>query len=326
MTLPVIDLSLGVSDPDAVAGSIDAAARGDGVFYVVGHGVPADLVESLEAAARRFFALDDERKGRVAMSVAGRAWRGWFPLRSELTSGRQDGKEGYYFGTDLPADDPRVRAGVVLHGANLYSDEVPELAVLVPEYMTRVVEVAQRILALMARGLGIGDEWFRSGITADPTVLFRMFCYPPVESDADDDGSEAQWGVGEHTDYGLLTVLHQDACGGLEVHSRDGWVDVAPIEGSFVCNLGDMLERLTAGAYRSTPHRVRSPSDRSRVTFPLFLDPGWNEIVRPLPVTAALPRVRDRWDDAEPLAWEGTYGDYLSAKVSKVFPDLLKPM
>ena len=81
------------------------------------------------------------------------------------------------------------------------------------------------------------------------------------------------WGVGEHTDYGLLTILRQDDTGGLQVKSRSGWMDAPPIPGSFVCNIGDMLDRLTRGMYRSTPHRVLNMSKRSRLSFPFFFDP-----------------------------------------------------
>ena len=105
------------------------------------------------------------------------------------------------------------------------------------------------------------------------SILFRIFHYPPLPAGVE---AEALWSVGEHTDYGLLTILMQDEIGGLAVKSKGGWIEAPPIEGAFVCNLGDMLDRMTGGLYRSTPHRVRNRSDRGRLSFPFFFDPGWN--------------------------------------------------
>ena len=93
--------------------------------------------------------------------------------------------------------------------------------------------------------------------------------------------------MGEHTDYGLLTLLAQDDNGGLQVRSPAGWIDAPPIPGTFVCNIGDMLDRLTGGWYRSTPHRVRNDSGRDRLSFPFFFDPDFAAEVPPLPGRAA---------------------------------------
>ena len=119
-------------------------------------------------------------------------------------------------------------------------------------------------------------------------------------------------------------MLWQDDCGGLEVFSDDRWLSVEPIPNTFVCNIGDMLERLTNGLYRSTPHRVRNISGRTRLSFPLFYDPSWTARVIPLPIKTPLPQLDapKRWDGADLLAWSGSYGDYLTSKVSKAFPKL----
>jgi polar amino acid transport system ATP-binding protein len=132
--------------------------------------------------------------------------------------------------------------------------------------------------------------------------------------------------VGEHTDYGLLTMLWQDDVGGLQIKTREGWVDAPPVAGSFICNIGDMLDRMTAGLYRSTPHRVAlNTTGRDRLSMPFFFDPHFEARVKPVEGLAP-PELADdratRWDQASVHAFEGTYGDYLLAKVSKVFPEL----
>jgi isopenicillin N synthase-like dioxygenase len=318
--LPVIDVHPLVSGgPEAacaaVAGQIQSACRERGFFYVTGHGVPAGLLDRLAAAAAEFFALPDPVKLEIAMERGGRAWRGFFPVGAELTSGRPDLKEGLYFGAELPADDPRVLAGLPLHGGNLFPRQVPGLRPLVLSYLDALTGLGQAVLRGVALSLGLDAGYFADSCTADPTVLFRIFHYPP----STDDG----WGVGEHTDYGLLTLLAQDDSGGLQIAAPEGWIAAPPLPGTFVCNIGDMLDRMTGGWYRSTPHRVRNTTGHGRLSFPFFLDPGFGAEVPPLPERAAAGDDGGRrWDGQDLRAFTGTYGDYLLGKVSKVFPQL----
>src|SRR5689334_7553729 len=253
------------------------------------------------------------------MAHGGRAWRGWFPVGGELTSGVPDRKEGIYFGAELGSDHPRVRAATPLHGTNLFPARPSAFAGAVLAYLDAMTALASSLMRAIATALGVDPAWYDETITDDPVILFRIFHYPPLPA-----GDNA-WSVGEHTDYGLLTILMQDDTGGLQVRGPSGWVDVAPEPDAFVCNIGDMLERMTRGQYRSTPHRVRNTSDRDRYSFPFFFDPGWDARVQPIP---NLEPVRTdapaRWDNADPHAFGGTYGEYLLAKVSKVFPDLFE--
>jgi isopenicillin N synthase-like dioxygenase len=84
-----------------------------------------------------------------------------------------------------------------------------------------------------------------------------------------------------------------------------------------------MLDRLTGGLYRSTPHRARNTSGRERLSFPFFFDPGFAAQIVPLPAHAKAQDDRaTRWDGASVHEFSGTYGDYLLGKVGKVFPDL----
>ncbi len=324
--IPVVDLAASTSEAGAL---IDAACRSVGFFAVTGHGIEPNLLTQLRHAAVDFFALPSAVKSQISMARGGRAWRGWFPLGGELTSGMPDGKEGIYFGTELSTADPRVRAGVALHGPNLFPATPDTLRQLVLDTISGLTSVGERVLEAMAVGLGLDPSWFAKHLTKDPTVLFRIFRYPPAVPQRLD--SDDRWGVREHTDYGLVTVLAHDGTPGLQVKTSDGWVDAPYLPESLIINVGDMLEKLTSGRYRSTPHRVRNQTSGDRYSFPLFLDPGWDTTVVSLPGSADDLRTNSgfnpvRWDDAAPLAWEGTYGDYLTSRVAKVFPDLFSAL
>lgn len=188
----------------------------------------------------------------------------------------------------------------------------------------------------MPQGHPIDKEIF-----SDPTTLFRIFNYPP--HDPVNHPKDAV-GVGEHTDYGYLTILKQDQSGGLQMRLTDNsmdlelkldkWIDVKYIENSFVINIGDALERMTHALYRATPHRViqRANAKSSRLSFPYFFDPSFDAEM--LDVGTFLSdadrehadqnqlHVNDRWDKQDPSQFYGTYGEYLSGKVAKVFPIL----
>lgn len=370
MAVPVIDIAQLIAGGEAapVAAQIRTACMESGFFYITGHGVPAALIERLEALSHEFFALPVEEKMRIRMELGGRAWRGYFPVEGELTSGRPDLKEGLYLGTELADDHPAVVAGTPLHGRNLFPERPAGLKQAILDYIAAVTAVGHHVMRGIALSLGLAEGFFAEHYTGDPLVLFRIFSYPndPTWTGKAADGSvEERWGVGEHTDYGLLTLLYQDACGGLQVKTtRSGWIDAPPVPGSFVCNIGDMLDRMTKGLYKSTPHRVRNTAGRTRLSFPLFFDPSMSAAVSAIEGLvggAAVPSAgaagaatsaggdgaaatapaaggaaasldalvaadkAQRWDGASvhaPLS--GTYGDYLLAKVGKVFPDMAK--
>jgi isopenicillin N synthase-like dioxygenase len=323
--IPVIDVSPLVvrdSNRSQVADEIGRACRSSGFFYIVGHGVDEQLQRRLEDCSREFFAQDLASKMEIAMERGGRAWRGYFPVGAELTSGKADLKEGIYFGAELAPDDPRVTEGTPLHGSNLFPRNPAALQDVVLDYMASMTQLGHVLMEGIAMSLGLDASYFFDRYTREPLTLFRIFNYPHEPAVA---GPEGHWGVGEHTDYGLLTILKQDDAGGLEVKSPDGWISAPPLPNSFVCNIGDMLDRMTAGQYRSTAHRVRNLASRDRLSFPFFFDPDFTAVVRPIAeVDATLVAVdRDeRWDRASVHEFAGTYGDYILAKVSKVFPQL----
>ena len=241
-----------------------------------------------------------------------------------MTSGKPDIKEGLYFAEELGADDLRVQQQLPLHGANQFPASPSELKQAVLDYMAAMVTLGHALLKGIALSLALPPDFFQAHYTAQPTTLFRIFNYPVPES-FEYHGEAQLFGVGEHTDYGLLTILKQDDCGGLQVKLPTGWIEAPVIPNTFVVNLGDMLDRITQGLYRSTPHRVQNKAGRARLSFPFFFDPSWQAVVRPIEGLSKLECYDEqstRWDDEDPRDYEGEYGSYLTAKVSKVFPAL----
>ncbi len=312
--LPVIDISpliSGEHNGQAIGDQIREACTSSGFFYIQGHGVSTDLQSALEGYSKQFFAQDLSDKMKIRMSLGGRAWRGFFPIGDELTSGKPDQKEGLYFGAELDDNDPRVNAGLLLHGKNLFPSQAG-FKQTVLAYMAAMTDLGHHLMRGLALSLHLPGDFFRNHYTDEPLTLFRIFHYPPLTTKALE---QAQWSVGEHTDYGVLTMLKQDEVGGLQVKSQGQWLSVPFIPNSFVCNIGDMLERLTGGYYRSTPHRVLNASGLDRYSYPFFFDPNFDAAIRPVP-SPLIPEQEKGLHDSE------TYGDYIQKKIAHVFPDL----
>jgi isopenicillin N synthase-like dioxygenase len=321
--IPVINISAltgGTDECREVARQIGAACRDYGFFYITGHGVDEALQQRLENLSREFFAQPLDEKLKIRMALGGRAWRGYFPVGNELTSGKADLKEGIYFGAELSEAHPLVKARTPMHGRNLFPENIPALRETVLEYMKAMTALGHQLMQGVALSLELEASYFARRYTAEPLTLFRIFNYPPAASPQND---QASWGVGEHTDYGVLTILKQDILGGLQIKSRSHWIDAIPIENALVCNIGDMLDRMTGGLYRSTPHRVKNPTRHHRLSFPFFFDPNFNAEVKPIELSMQLCDDKDeRWDKASVHQFSGTYGEYLLNKVAKVFPQL----
>lgn len=217
-TLPVIDIEplRLMSDKAMIADTaarIDAACREFGFFYAAGHGIDPAIVANLLATSEAFFALPEHEKAAIAMDKGGIAWRGWFPVAGELTSGIPDLKEGLYLGEELGASDPRVAARLPLHGANLWPGAVPALRPAVEAYLAAATRAGEGLMRGMALALGFEADHFARGLTRHPTLLFRIFHYPatmgaagveplPIDT-ADGQPGEARWdGIDFHKSIG----------------------------------------------------------------------------------------------------------------------------
>lgn len=281
MEIPTVSLA---APPGEVAARIGAACREHGFFYAVDHGVPEALIADQFAWAARFFNLPQEAKEAISLfkSPARRGWEGIGAQK--LDAGAQpDRKESFYCGVHYGPDHPNVRAGLNAYGANQWPEGLPGFQAQMEAYTTALTALAERLMRDLARSLNLPETRFDAAMT-EPMITLRLLRYPPQPEGA---GADV-FGAGAHTDWGAITLLAQDASGGLEVQAADGyWMKAPPIPGSFVVNLGDMMPRWTNGLYRSNPHRVinANTTGRDRYSIPFFHSPNYHALIEALPGT-----------------------------------------
>jgi isopenicillin N synthase-like dioxygenase len=296
--IPVLDIAP-LFDPEPTAWrvtdqALSVAARDIGFVYI--RGLPREAALGVADRARllAIFALEEAEKHRLyrrKFAAENRnVYRGWFPLQpGTLTS-----KEGIDIGADLIHGPDITVAGDPLREASPLPDEarLPGWREAVSAYYRAVARVAEALLHSLARGLGLGADYFDEAFRAGLSTL-RLIRYPPRDAaELATVQDPAVWVqsrgtlrylVGApHTDSGFITLLAQDGVPGLQARSRAGqWVDVAPLEGTLVVNFGQVLERWSAGRIRATEHRVLG-SGRERFSIPFFYEARADARIAPL--------------------------------------------
>lgn len=278
--IPVIDIELLFDDqPDyaGVGNSLKQAAEAVGFFYVRNHCIPSQLMDAAFDLSKRFFALPEQKKRSVR---AAGYHRGLLPLGDSKMEGqsKSDLKESYIWGMDFEADNAEFVAGNELMPPNRWPDCLPEMRETLLAYMEAAHNCGKQLLRAIATSLEIDRNYF-VGRFEQPITRGSLIHYPPQPTAMGDD----QFGVSPHTDYGTMTLLAQDATGGLRVQGVNGkWLTAHPIEGTLVVNVGDLLERWSNDRFRSTPHSVVNISGKERYSIAVALDPDWDTVIRPV--------------------------------------------
>jgi isopenicillin N synthase-like dioxygenase len=277
--LPVIDLSLfELGDPwrSQVAAQVDAASSEFGCFIVVGHGIDIGVVEPLMAAGRRFFATEVAVKRRVQVESHARARQDDFSPVEELGARSAD-LRNLFFEAQLTLGNDDLSAAT--SGSRLsFLPDVPGLREPVLDYMRSLSGLSHKLMALLARGLRLADSYFVDRYTGSPATSFRIQHYPQIATErrAQDPAT------GVRGEPGLLTLLKQDAGGGLELNYRQQWVALPIMPNSFMCNLGQALARLTNGRYVSCAHRMRNSTQTHRLSMAFCFEPPINAALEPI--------------------------------------------
>jgi isopenicillin N synthase-like dioxygenase len=316
--VPVVDITpyvTGAGDRAATAAAMDAACATVGFVQVVGHGVPASTTEGLAAAMDAFFGLPTDVK--LSSRTPPEVNRGYAPPRSESlslslgvesASRMNDFFEAFNVGATQATYPHAPGLPLPDYAENTWPD-VPGFRAAVQTYWTEAARVARTLTRVFADALDLPADFF-DRMTGHSLDVLRMnnYALPPGPVDLDGDLT----GMGEHTDYGIVTVLWADQVAGLQILDADGgWHDVVPAEGALLVNLGDVTTRLTNEHWRSTLHRVKPPvvdgAIRRRRSAAFFHDGDVDAVVSVLPGCLA--------PGEQPKYLPVTVGEHVAAKL-----------
>lgn len=295
--MPIIDLT---KSRQEVIEQLRYACEVVGFMQVMGHGVPEDLIERHDRLHRALFDLPDAVKGRLHLNAASPV-RGYFGKGGEdldqilaekvdqsdkqrvAHQVRKDNKECIDL-NGVPWSKPKGGFVAKVFGMpSRFPEELPDCRKVSEDYSAEMFRLCKELLGLMAEILGHPRDFFDKYLT-NPVATLRLLHYWPIKD------FTTEIGVGEHTDYGLLTILKQDHVGGLQVlnYKDKKWVHACPVANAFVVNIGDMLARWSGHQFKSTVHRVVNLSCEERYSVPFFLEPNLDTLITPGEIAGGL--------------------------------------
>ncbi|XP_016467796.1 gibberellin 2-beta-dioxygenase 1-like [Nicotiana tabacum] len=264
--VPLIDLS----KPDS-KNLIVKACEEFGFFKVINHSVPTEFITKLESEAIKFFSspLSEKQKagppdpfGYGNKQIGRNGDFGWIEHILVSTNSEFNYQK---FASILGVNPENIRAAV-------------------NDYVSAVKKMACEILEMLAEGLKIHPRNVFSKLLMDEKSdsVFRLNHYPPcpeIQQFSDNN----LIGFGEHTDPQIISVLRSNNTSGLQILLKNGhWFSVPPDENSFFVNVGDSLQVMTNGKFKSVKHRVLANSMKSRLSMIYFGGPPLSEKIAPL--------------------------------------------
>jgi len=273
-SLPVLDysrLNAGPEEASRFRDELRDAMHNVGFLYLSGHGIPQDLVDAMLETSRRFFDLPEEQKLAVE-NIHSPQFRGYTRMGAELTDRAVDWREQIDIGVERAAVEPG--GGVAdywrLEGPNLWPAELPGMRDVVAAWTDRLSTISLNLLRALAVSLGAPEDSFDDAFGDRAFPMLKIVRYPG------ESGDEPKQGVGSHRDGGVLTLLLVEPDkGGLQVEYQGRWIDAPQVPGTFVVNIGEMLELATNGYLKATLHRVISPArGTDRISLPFFYNPA----------------------------------------------------
>ena len=315
--LPIIDLAElgGSAKSQTIIDEVSDAAAEFGFFQIVNHGIADDLVEAVWHSTEAFFALPQTQKRAISRSKTNA--RGYYDR--ELTKNARDLKEvldlAHVPFPDLDDDDPRNFHRV--DGFNQWPQLAGFRSTMVA-YLQACEHLSLRLLDVFSAALGQQPAFLRSFFGPDHTSFVRLNHYPLDDILSPQEATSVtplgDMALHHHSDAGALTILLQDDVGGLQVEHGQSWIDVEPIPGALVVNIGDMMQVWANDRFQAALHRVTPTSSQTRYSLPYFFNPSYETDYSPLPSTISADspaRYRTlNWGDFRQARADGDFADY----------------
>ncbi|KAH8598162.1 hypothetical protein B0O99DRAFT_507058 [Bisporella sp. PMI_857] len=259
-TIPKISLHDFESRVDEITAQLVHAAETDGFFGLINHGITLSDIEYMFETSQSFFNLPDEVKKTVPFTTMNAGYEKNAQIRP--STGQPDRKESY-----------QMQYGAHMEGLWLPDETLPGFKATSLEFMHKAQAVSEKLMICFARGLGFPDDYFvkaHSIKRPEAQTVLRLLHY--FEVDKSVPIPEGYYRAGAHVDWDFVTLLFQRAgqsgleiCPGREAATEFGigdlWTKVEPQPGEIVCNIGDLLMSWSDDRFKSTFHRVKTPSD-----------------------------------------------------------------
>jgi isopenicillin N synthase-like dioxygenase len=268
--LPKFNFSDLQLDRDKAILRLRDACHNPGFFYLTDHGLDSSLDQELLGVAQQFFDLPEAARHEINI-VNSPHFRGYTVLGSEQTGGKSDWRDQIDVGPEEPEPilESTAPPWMRLRGPNQWPVELPEMQAIVTKWMDAIEPVAVSLLRSIAVGLGQPADIYDQVMGPNPYPRMKIMRYPALpETDS------AGQGLGLHHDSGVLTIILQDAVPGLQVEHDGQLIDVDPLSGAYIVNLGEMMQASSNGYLRATKHQVTSPPiGQQRISIAYFFNP-----------------------------------------------------
>nr|AFJ44313.1 flavonol synthase [Lonicera japonica] len=291
LQVPVIDI-----DDKNVVKLISDASKEWGIFQVINHGIPDEVIANLQKVGKEFFeVVPQEEKEVIAKTPGSQNIEGYgTSLQKEL-----EGKRGwvdYLFHKIWPP------SSIDYH---FWPKNPPSYREANEEYANRLQKVADKLLECLSLGLGLEGGEIKAAIGGDDLIyLMKINYYPPCPR------PDLALGVVAHTDMSAITILVPNEVQGLQVFNNDHWYDVKYIPNALVVHIGDQIEILSNGKYKSVLHRTTVNKELTRMSWPVFLEPPSELENGPIPKLIN--------EENPPKYKTKKYKDYVYCKLNKL--------